>query len=176
MAEQDGVLQEAVRDGVEEAVPRWQRGQVEVKQPLQLAQRQHQMLPEGAVHKVPQLLGGRARGRSPLVTVNGAVRDGGGGRRVHGLVFHVADGFLLDPNAVSCSPRDPASLPVGGGVPLHGRLLLTCTLLGGLEALLPAHVHGFCNIEVTVRRTSRIVSRKLSMLERDDAYLAEEGS
>lgn len=51
---------------------------VEVKQPLQLIQRDHKMLPESFYHKVLQLRGRRVGG-TPSV---GVIKDGGGGTGV----------------------------------------------------------------------------------------------
>lgn len=83
LVEQDGVLQRAVRDGPQRAASRRQGGQVEVEEPLDLAERQHVVPAEGGAHKVLQLRPVRRvsvlRVGGTRVTVDGAVGDGRGG-------------------------------------------------------------------------------------------------
>lgn len=100
VAEQYGLLQHVVRDGVEHEAPRRHGSHVEVKQPLYLIQSQYKMLPESLYDKVPQLRRRRV-GRAPTITIS--VIEAGtsstgitidrtvGHRGVHGFVVKVTD-------------------------------------------------------------------------------------
>lgn len=103
LVEQDGVLQRTVRDGTQRAAARRQGSQVEVEEPLDLAECQYEVASEGGAHKVLQLRPGCHVSilgvGGAWVTVDGAVWDGGGRacslRGVHGLL-RVAERLLLD--------------------------------------------------------------------------------
>lgn len=142
LAEQHGVLQHVIRDGAKDALSRRHGSQVKVKQPLQLVQRQHKMLPESLCHKLLQLWGQHAGGAPPVreiktrrggtaVTINRTVGDGGGGG-VHRLVL---------PDRLTVG-RSAASSTSDIQVPLQRRLVFFCSLLSHPQTLLPADVDG----------------------------------
>lgn len=143
VAEQHSVLQHVIGNGAEDVLSSRYRSQVEVKESLQLIQRQHNVFLESLCHKVLQLRG-QAVGGAPSVsmiqaggggagvTINRTVVDGG--RSVHQLLRNVAVGFLFDLDAASCTSAVQ--------VPLQRRLVVLSSLLSKLQALRTADMNG----------------------------------
>lgn len=175
LAEQYGVLQHAVWDRVEQTGSSRHGGQVEVKQPLKLIQRQYKMLLERLCHKVLQLWGRRGGGAPTVaisvikhggggtgVTVDCTVRDDGGGWRrgsIHRFILPVTHRFLFDIDATLCL----CTLSFGIQVVLEGWLVFLCTPLGRFQSVLPTDMDRLWKTCVVTIRTFPTVTQYLSV-------------